>query len=258
MLYMLPHGPFMNGTPTRKSDAGGGGGWSTWNGSYWCCTGAGAESFAWLGETIYFHCTKPTIMTNATVGQEPTIYVNQLVSSTLNLHNGLQLEQQVDIGLPPPSGRTDTVAIARQSIRLVSIRSSQPVAHGSQKILLRIPGWTDGRRGGALVILNSSRPEAQTNVTPPSGSYLPLWLTPQGAADHSSAVIADFEMRVRLKRVTEYRTSCVAGFSTIGGFCPQQFYSIHVVRRNRSCMIVLIASLQFEFCPFSRDVKQQN
>ena len=35
MLYMLPHGPYMNGTPTTKADAGGGGGWSTWNGSYW-------------------------------------------------------------------------------------------------------------------------------------------------------------------------------------------------------------------------------
>ena len=62
-----------------------------------------------------------------------------------------------------------------------------------------------------------------TGLTAPPGSYARLELKA------GARLVAEFGMGVRLQRVTEYRTACVEGFSKIGGFCPQQFYSIHVV-----------------------------
>ncbi|KAM0942948.1 hypothetical protein DsansV1_C13g0117111 [Dioscorea sansibarensis] len=67
------------------SKAKGSWGWSTPFQSFWCCMGTAIESFAKLGDSIYFE--EP---------DEATLYVIQYVSSTINWKKGnLQLEQVV-------------------------------------------------------------------------------------------------------------------------------------------------------------------
>ncbi|CAI5944861.1 unnamed protein product [Closterium sp. NIES-64] len=89
MTYMLPHGP-------GNSKARGYHGWGTPFDSFWCCYGTGIESFAKLGDSIYFESPVKDGRRNNTDGQRvlsssatsrsssvPRLYVAQFVSSVL-------------------------------------------------------------------------------------------------------------------------------------------------------------------------------
>src|SRR3569833_251479 len=83
--------------------------------SFWCCTGTGAEEFAKLTDTIYFH-------------RGGDLYVNQFIASTLDWkEEGLTLEQVTNF--PREQGTT------------IKVKSARAVA---RTIHLRIPGWTAG------------------------------------------------------------------------------------------------------------------
>ena len=120
------------------------------------CTGTGAESFARLGEAIYFRSV------DVPAGHQPLLYINQLVPSSLALGGGLRLEQQAQIGLPAPGKNASVVAIARQTIRLLSTTDSPSgsdvtdAAEQVQTVMLRVPGWTAGVSGGVSIALNDS------------------------------------------------------------------------------------------------------
>jgi DUF1680 family protein len=81
---------------------------------FWCCTGSGSESFARLGESIYF--------------QGDGLYVNQYVASELDWQEkGVRLVQ--DTRFPVESTVT------------LSVRAAAPVRF---PLRLRVPGWAQG------------------------------------------------------------------------------------------------------------------
>jgi DUF1680 family protein len=85
---------------------------------FWCCTGSGSESFARLGESLYFH--------------DDGLYVNQYVASQLDWkEKGVRLLQ-------------DTRFPQEDTVRL-TLRVERPVAF---PLRLRVPNWAT--RGGAV------------------------------------------------------------------------------------------------------------
>jgi DUF1680 family protein len=105
--------------------------------SFWCCNGTGAEEFAKLTNTIYFH-------------DDNSIYINLFIESEVNWpEKGIRLRQQT--AFPEEEGTTLIVSAA------------SPV---SVDISVRIPYWC---RGGSVKINGRSLPA----VASPS-SYLVL------------------------------------------------------------------------------------
>jgi DUF1680 family protein len=107
-------------------------------GSFWCCTGTGAEEFAKLNDTIYFHDSN-------------SVWVNQFIASELDW-------KEQKFGL-----RQETVFPAEQGTT-VHIKVAAPQR---RTIHIRIPGWV--AEGGAVRI-NGRELEAFAQA----GSYLSL------------------------------------------------------------------------------------
>src|SRR5262249_35597998 len=85
---------------------------------YWCCTGSGAESFAKLGDSIYFH-------------DDSGLYVNLFVASELSwAERGLTLIQDTRFPAEPRTSLT--------------VKPARPVA---LELRVRVPWWT--ARGGS-------------------------------------------------------------------------------------------------------------
>lgn len=104
--------------------------------SFWCCYGTGIESFAKLGDSIYFH-------------GDDAVYVNLLVPSVARwAEKGVTLEQRT--GFPREEGTT------------ISVRVAQPTAFS---LNLLVPHWAEK---GASATLNGEM--LQTEAMP--GSYL--------------------------------------------------------------------------------------
>lgn len=102
---------------------------------FWCCTGSMAESFAKLGDTIYWH-------------DDATLTVNLFVASELRWQErGFTLAQETRF---PDDGRV-----------VLRVRAARPVA---ATIRVRVPGWAEG----ASATLNGRRLEASASP----GSYL--------------------------------------------------------------------------------------
>jgi DUF1680 family protein len=80
--------------------------------SFWCCTGTGMESFAKLGDSIYFHDAQ-------------ALYVNQFVSSTLDWR-----EQQVRL--------RQTTAFPDEARTRLSVHPAHPMRLA---LRLRHPAW---------------------------------------------------------------------------------------------------------------------
>jgi hypothetical protein len=91
------------------------GGWKTFGEAYdsnWCCTGTGAEEYAKLVDTIYFHDDK-------------TIYVNQFVSS--------------EVSWPEQRARlVQKTSFPEEERTVLTVHSERPVAFA---LKLRKPHW---------------------------------------------------------------------------------------------------------------------
>jgi len=110
--------------------------------SFWCCTGTGAEEFAKLSDTIYFH-------------DASSVWVNQFIASELDW-------KQQSFGL-----RQETSFPAEQGTTL-RIKVSAPQR---RTVHIRIPGWiADGDAFPAQVKINGRELEAFAQP----GSYLSL------------------------------------------------------------------------------------
>ena len=112
--------------------------------SFWCCTGTGAEEFAKLGDTIYFHDAQG-------------IYLNLFISSELNwAEKKIALLQETNF--PEEQGTT------------LTIKSSEPT---KMPLHIRVPYWATN---GVAVSVNGKRQE----LTATPCSYLTidrLWNT---------------------------------------------------------------------------------
>jgi hypothetical protein len=83
--------------------------------SFWCCTGTGAEEFAKLTDTIYFH-------------RGAEIYVNQFIASTLHWKEE-EFSIQQSTSFPVEQGTSLKISCAKPHARTIHVR---------------IPGWTRG------------------------------------------------------------------------------------------------------------------
>jgi len=101
--------------------------------SFWCCTGTGIESFAKLGEGIYFH-------------DDDTLYVNLFVASELHWPDkGLRLRQETRF----PKEQSTTL----------TFRTDRPV---DVALEVRIPYWATQ---GAAVRINGKRQELEPHAS---------------------------------------------------------------------------------------------
>ncbi|MBN1341991.1 MAG: glycoside hydrolase family 127 protein [Phycisphaerae bacterium] len=131
LMYFVP---LATGHTKRK----GGRGFSTPTDSFWCCTGTGIESFAKLGDSIYFH-------------DDDGVYVNLYIPSKLDWPEaGVGLEIQTRY---PDEDRVTIV---------VSLTQERPGF-----LNLRIPSWADK---GVEVKVNDQRLDVEAKP----GSYLPI------------------------------------------------------------------------------------
>jgi len=105
--------------------------------SFWCCTGSGAEEFAKLTDTIYFH-------------RGAEIYVNQFIASKLQWKEE-EFSIQQSTSFPVEQGTSLKISCAEPHARTIHVR---------------IPGWTRGPE----IKLNGRSLEA---VADP-GSYLAI------------------------------------------------------------------------------------
>jgi len=115
--------------------------WKTYGtpyGAFWCCTGTGAEEFAKLGDSIYWHDAEG-------------IYINLFISSRLDWpEKGITLVQETRF--PEEEGTTLTV------------RTRGPA---SAPLHLRVPDWA---ARGLTVTING----AEQNASAAPGTYQPL------------------------------------------------------------------------------------
>jgi hypothetical protein len=140
-LYTLPLG-------RGVSKAASGHGWGHPQAAFWCCYGSAVESFARLGEDVFFvgavsteagSCPTATAPLSHT---RPTLYINRLVSAHADWSDA-GVEVIVTAALLP-----DTAAAAAAAVSVVSVQvmwADTPVAT-AVGIRLRVPGWA---RGGA-------------------------------------------------------------------------------------------------------------
>jgi len=106
--------------------------------SFWCCTGTGAEEFAKLADTIYFHDAQG-------------VYVNLFISSELNWQEK-KLALLQETGFPEEQGTTLTIKTA-ESVRM--------------PLHIRVPYWAT--RGVALSLNGKN-----LDVSASASSYLTL------------------------------------------------------------------------------------
>jgi DUF1680 family protein len=121
-------------------------------GSFWCCTGTGAEEFAKFNDTIYFHDAAGAF--HGTVGalaENESVWVNQFIASELDWKEqkfGLRQETL----FPAEQGTTLHIKVAAPQRRTIHVR---------------IPGWIGE---GGSVRINGRKLEAFAQA----GSYLSL------------------------------------------------------------------------------------
>lgn len=98
--------------------------------SLWCCCGTGAESFAKIGDSIYFH-------------DRQSLYVSLTISSEVQWpEKGMRLEQRTSF---PREDRTKLIIHAKKPVRFA--------------LNLRIPYWTAGEAG---IWINGEKQPAKT------------------------------------------------------------------------------------------------
>ena len=111
-VYHLPHGNGYSKIFAKPFD------------SFWCCSGTGAEEFAKLADTIYFH-------------DDNSIFVNLYIASELNwAEKGIRLTQQTSF--PEEQGTSLTISAARPVDVNLKMRVPYWVKNGSVKVNGRV------------------------------------------------------------------------------------------------------------------------
>ncbi|GAB2250570.1 hypothetical protein Droror1_Dr00016820 [Drosera rotundifolia] len=138
MIYFLPQ---LAGASKAISRWG----WGNQTGSLWCCYGTGMESFAKLGDSIYFEDG----------GKVPGLYIIQYIPSTLHWRSGrMKLHLKVDEVFSTNSSIRVTLTITTQGSKTSTLN-------------LRIPSWT--KLSGANASLSGGK-----LVVPNPGNYLSI------------------------------------------------------------------------------------
>ena len=117
-VYYLPHGNGYSKIYAKPFD------------SFWCCSGTGAEEFAKLTDTIYFH-------------DDNSIFVNLYIASDVNwTEKGIRITQQTSF--PEEQGTTLTISAAKPVEVDLKLRVPYWAKNGSVKVNGRpLPAFAD-------------------------------------------------------------------------------------------------------------------
>ena len=191
MTYMTPLGHGVSRPLANWHQSNGG--WGSQNGSFWCCYGTAIESFAKLGDSIYFHDGGPDASANKTL-HTPRLWIVQYVSSTLadTLH-GVNLTQRVR-NVRAVSGNQDN---ALQATITVGHLFAAFIA-ADLTISLRIPSWADA--AVTTVSLNG-----QPLVEPGAGQVGTFLHVKRPQWRPGDVLVASFGMRPRFVKLNDIR-----------------------------------------------------
>ncbi|CAI9106575.1 OLC1v1005763C2 [Oldenlandia corymbosa var. corymbosa] len=118
MIYFLPQKPGASKATSSR-------GWGHKHDSMWCCYGSATESFAKLGDTIYFE----------EEGKVPGIYVVQYIPSTFNWNTrNVKFEMKVQ-----------PVSSSNKRLQVTLALDHGHTQTKMATVNLRIPAWTDTR-----------------------------------------------------------------------------------------------------------------
>ncbi len=146
-IYMLPLGGVQ-----RKP-------WGDSAHGFPCCWGTLSESFAKLGDSIYFR----SVSASGTV----VVYVNQFAPSTVTLAPGVALEQTPQFPVHPTLTATLQMRIEQIELGAEGVGVRFDGGH-TFELRVRVPGWLQAGRGAVML---NGRP---TDVPPRPGSYVGL------------------------------------------------------------------------------------
>ena len=133
MIYMTPLGSGVSRPLANWHQENGG--WGGKNSSFWCCYGTAVESFAKLGDSIYFHGNGAT---DGAFAPQPQLWIVQFVSSTLqDTIHGLHLTQSVGHARGPTGNN------ALQTTITIGQLSNAAAIAADLTVSLRIPSWAD-------------------------------------------------------------------------------------------------------------------
>ena len=199
ILYMTPLGNGVSKPLANWHEENGGFGGR--NDSFWCCYGTGIESFAKLGDSIYFHGG----ITNSAAGHnlhKPQLWINQYVSSTLKDEgHGLTLTQSVS-NVRASSGSKNN---ALQTKITIGRLNGAAAITDDLTISLRIPGWADA--AVTTVTLNG-----QPLVEPGTCQVSTFLHVKRNSWKAGDVLAASFGMRPRFVKLNDIRDS----YNTVG------------------------------------------
>jgi uncharacterized protein len=117
-VYHLPHGNGYSKIYAKPFD------------SFWCCSGTGAEEFAKMADTIYFH-------------DDDSVFVNLYIASDLNwTEKGIKITQQTSF--PAEQGTTLTISAGKPVDVDLKLRVPYWAKNGSVKVNGRLlPAFAD-------------------------------------------------------------------------------------------------------------------
>ncbi|KAG9448456.1 hypothetical protein H6P81_008421 [Aristolochia fimbriata] len=180
MIYMLPLG---NGSSKAVSYHK----WGTPFDSFWCCYGTAIESFAKLGDSIYFQEEG-----DHTTASPPGLYIIQYVSSTLKWKAGrLEVTQMVEPVVSwDPYLKVEITFFSPEDLRGTGLQGEDK----ESTLNLRIPSWTHS--DGAKAFIND-----EDLSIPSSGDVLSI--TREWTCDDKLTL--QFPIRLRTEYLNEER-----------------------------------------------------
>ena len=199
MSYMTPLG---RGVNRNKWDWYG---FGSADSSFWCCYGTTVESFAKLGDSIFFHAADSNADSNAAAAAAPpTLYVAQYIPSTLTW-----ADAAVSVGLAASLqlGAAAGALRAGLAVNLTIAPSGGGAAHFALRV--RIPGWAAAGSTVELVRRGGRGGDAATPVA--NGTFYAV-ATPTGGWAGGDVVRLWLAMAPRLERINDARDE----YATVG------------------------------------------
>ncbi|KAH9790046.1 proline-tRNA ligase (DUF1680) [Citrus sinensis] len=208
MIYMLPLSP---GSSKAKSYHG----WGDAFDSFWCCYGTGIESFAKLGDSIYFEQE----------GKGPGVYIIQYISSTFDWKAGqIVIHQNVD-----------PVVSWDQNLRMALTFTSNKGPGVSSVLNLRIPFWANPN-GGKATLNKDNLQIPSPDDRPQYASLQAIFYGPYLLAGYSQH---DHEIKTGpVKSLSEWITPIPASYNAgLVTFSQKSGNSSLVLMKNQSVTI---------------------
>lgn len=182
MVYMSPLGKGVSRPQANWNQ-----GWGTPDASFWCCYGTAVESFAKLGDSIYFQHRAST-----------TLWISQYISSDLRwAAAGLNVTQKSDYTADSTAFKV-TITLTEAAAVATASAAADVSASAKATINIRIPAWAVPER--TTLTLNGR------SVFPTPGHVKPgEFLAITAAFGSGDTIVASVGMEARLSPLNDAR-----------------------------------------------------